>query len=311
MFKVGYSQNGIPTYSLHYKNFFIVSDVNNDSSLNQKNIQTNLSDGEYFIYYDSSLTKLWMNGYIFNNKLEGKWEFWNRQNQIFYYRMFSEGIEVKFDIYENTFAKIYLPNKTYDFAAYYIDSNKDTITKNRVIFKITSQLYEVRNSSRFNASWIFEYNKNDSVLLGGIYPWNDWEDSILCIITESSNKIEIYPPRANQFAFTEVIGFPTVYPSNLKIGFKWENYTFVPKNYWLKEWENNTFYHNSEIAGKILFNVSGENIDCWVIKGTSFNENFGTSHVEYLFNEEYGFVRMEWVSYDKQKVLFVLENVKY
>ena len=61
---------------------------------------------------------------------------------------------------------------------------------------------------------------------------------------------------------------------------------------------------------KNFFIVSGKNIDCWTIKGTSFNGNFGTSHFEYLFNEEYGFVRLEWISYDKGKAIFELDNIQ-
>ena len=51
-------------------------------------------------------------------------------------------------------------------------------------------------------------------------------------------------------------------------------------------------------------------MECWIIKGSSSNTDFGSSYFEYWFNEEYGFVRMEWISYDNQKAIFELKDVK-
>jgi len=302
------SQIYLPAYNLHYKNFFIKD--KNDSVLLQSDIKKNFGDGEYYIYYDKDLTKLWMHGSIYNNKLEGKWEFRDIENIIFCYKMFSNGIQIDIDSPENTFTKIFLPNKIFEYRAYYISTLNDTLTSNIVTLKITSQIYEIRHNPRFEGIWTFQNNKNDSLLIGGKYPWNNWEQSTICLITENESQIQIYPPRCNQFVFTEIIKFPSVSPLFLKHGYKWESQIQIPENYILKEWENTIFYHKSEIIGKRVFSCLDKNLECWIIKGESFNQDFGTAYFEYLFNEEYGFVLMEWTNYDNQKAIFELINLK-
>ncbi len=309
-FTEGVTQNGLTKYNLHYTDFLTFTNIVGDTSLCQKNIYKDLEDGEYFIYFDKDLTKLWMNGVIFDKKLEGKWEFRNRENKIFYYKVFSDGKLIPMKLPENKFVKIYLPDKTYEFNAYYISASGDTITNNTVVLSITSQVYEVLHNPRYRGQWRFHYNKKDSLALGTIYPWNDWKDTTLCLITENEGKVEIYPPRQNQFVFTEIIKFPSVPPTKLKPGYTWKNQTRLPVGYELKEWSNTTFYHVSEITGKSTFHFQNDELACWVIKGTSSNRDFGTSHFEYFFNEEYGFVRMEWINYDNQKAVFELMDVK-
>ena len=304
------SQNGLMVYKLYYLDFMINNTIESDTSLCESDIKKDLDDGEYFIYYDNDLTKLWMNGVIIDNKLEGKWEFRNRGNKIFTYQMFSDGKKIRMNLPENTFAKIYLPNKVYEFRAYYISASNDTLTSSMVTLNTDSQIYEIRHNVRFRGTWIFHYEQYDSLLLGSIYPWNDWENNTLCLITENESEIQIYPPRRNQFAFTEIIKFPSVSPLNLKTGHKWQNQIQLPEGYRLKEWENTTFYHQSEVIGKRVFSFKDHNLECWIIKGSSSNQDFGTSYFEYLFNEVYGFVRMEWINYDKQKAVFELINFK-
>lgn len=309
-FTEGVAQNGLTKYNLHYTDFLTFTNIVGDTSLCQKNIYKDLEDGEYFIYFDKDLTKLWMNGVIFDKKLEGKWEFRNRENRIFYYKVFSDGKSIPITLPENKFAKIYVPDKIYEFNAYYISASEDTVTNNTVVLKITSQVYEVQHNPRYKGEWRFHYKQKDSLTLGTIYPWNDWKDSTLCLITENERKIEIYPPRRNQFVFTEIIDFPSISPANLQIGYQWNSQIQIPEDYELEEWSNTKFYHQSKITGKKTFHFQDDEIVCWVIRGTSSNKNFGTSHFEYLFNEEYGFVRMEWINYDNQKAVFELMNIK-
>lgn len=302
------SQNNFSTYKLHYKDFLINN--KSDTILSQLNIKKDFVDGEYFIYYDKDFKRIWLRGVIYNNKLEGKWELRNEENNIYEYKMFVSGKQIDVESSENTFVKIFLPNKVFQFRAYYISAMNDTLTINLVELRVTSQIYEILHNPRFEGIWTFNYNQNDSLLLGGIYPWNDWESNTICLITENKSQIQIYPPRLNQFAFTEIIKFPSVSPSYLKQGYKWENQIQIPANYILKEWENTIFYHKSEIIGKRNFSFLGNNIECWIIKGESFNQDFGTANFEYLFNEEYGFMLMEWTNYDNQKAIFELINLK-
>jgi len=301
------SQNNFSTYKIYYKDFLINS--KSDTILSQLNIKKGIDDGEYFIYSDKGLKKIWLHGIIYNNKLDGKWEFLDEQNEIYKYKMFVSGKQIDIGSTENTFIKIYLPNKVFQFRAFYISAMNDTLTDNLVEFKITSHIFEIIHNPRFEGVWTFNYNRDDSLLLAGIYPTNVWVDSTGCLITENESQIQIYPPRCNQFAFTEIIYFPSISPLYLKQGYKWESQTQI-HTYTVKEWENTFFYHKSEIIGKRNFLLLGKHLECWIIKGESFNQDFGISYFEYLFNEEYGFVRMEWINYDKQKAIFELFNLK-
>jgi hypothetical protein len=306
--KITLSQTDLQVYKINAADFF-KENVECDVRINQHMIQQNLNDGEYFIYYDKACKRLWMNGVITDQRLEGKWEFRNRENQIVDYKMFSAGKEITMDLPKNNFVKIYLPHKKYKFEATYISSNQDTLSKSNVILSTEAQRYEVLHNLRFKGEWTFNYTRKDSIQLGGIYPWNNWVETAYCSITETENLIEIYPPRRNQYAFTEVIKFPSIHPNNLEAGYKWNSQTHIPQNYELEEWSNTTFYHQTEITGKASLFIQNENIECWVIKGNSTNKDFGTSYFEYLFNEEYGFVRMEWINYDRQKAVFELIEV--
>lgn len=309
--KTALPQTGLPVYKLHYPDFLVGSTLESDTGLCQSVLKKNIGDGEYFIYYDSGLTSLWMSGAIFENKLEGRWEFRNKENEVFNYKMFLGGKQMKMNLPDNTFAKIYLPNKLYEFRAYYISAINDTVTNSLVTLNTYSQMYEIRKRPRFEAIWTFHCTQEDSILLGGIYPYHEWKKTTTCRITENESKIELYPPRRNQFAFTQAINFPAVFPKKLKIGHKWEGRMHIPSDYWLKEWENTNFYDQVEIAGKRSYSFNGSKLECWIVKGSSSNPDLGTSYFEYLFNEEYGFVRMEWICYDKQKAVFELENLKF
>jgi len=308
--KISLSQQNLKIQKIHYT-AFLKGNIINDTVLHQSNLNDNIEDGEYFIYYDTSLQNLWLNGVVINNKLEGNWEFRNKDNKIILFKMFSDGEEINIKLTENKFAQIYIPNKVYEYFAYYISAADDTLSYSLVTLNTTSQMYEVLHSSRFQGCWTFNYNKHDSLLLAKIYPWNIWGKNTICNITETENTIQIYPPRQNQFVFTEILMFPSVSPKNLRIGYKWESQILLPEDYFLKEWENDTFYHKAEITGKTTYLFQDNNIDCWIIKGTSFNSKFGTCFFTYLFNEIYGFVSLEWINYDKQKAVFELKNLTY
>lgn len=306
--KITLSQTDLEVYKINESDL-LKENVEYDAGLNQNMIHQNLQDGEYFIYYDTAKTQLWMNGVIIDQKLEGKWEFRNSENQIIGYKMFSCGKEITMDLPENNYVSIYLPDKAFKFKAYYKSASNDTLTASMVTLSTNAQMYEIMHNPRFKGKWTFNYTRADSVQLGGVYPWNDWVGNTYCSITETENYIEIYPPRRNQFVFTETINFPSVKPAKLKLGYKWSSQTRMPEDYELEEWSNTTFYHQAEISSKASLFIQNENIECWVIKGNSTNKDFGTSYFEYLFNEEYGFVRMEWINYDKQQAVFELIEV--
>lgn len=305
-----FSQIELNKYHVYYKKILKIKTVENDTLLTQSMLKKDLKNGEYIIYYDKALKKQWLWGTIINKKLEGKWEFRKPKREIFHYAFFNQGDLLNIKRKQNDFAKIYLPNKIFQFKAIYINPSRDTVSISYPTLHVESQIFEIRNNERYEGTWTFNYSKEDSLKLGIIYPWNEWEETTLCRIDETKSFIQIYPPRRNQYAFTEIINFPSISPKNLYIGYKWNSPLTIPDGYRLKEWENNVFNQEYEIKGRKNYLYKNQDLVCWEVLGKSYNPKFGTSTIEYLFHSDYGFVRMEWINYDNQKAIFELIDIK-
>jgi len=87
-----------------------------------------------------------------------------------------------------------------------------------------------------------------------------------------------------------------------------------PKIYILKNWgvysssitENEYSYLGVENRD---YNNIGK-LECHKFEGEAYNNFHGISKIEYFFNEEFGFVEMNYLTYDDDKIHFKLEKIE-
>tara|TARA_B100000989_G_scaffold294298_1_gene273181 strand:- start:657 stop:1016 length:360 start_codon:yes stop_codon:yes gene_type:complete len=113
----------------------------------------------------------------------------------------------------------------------------------------------------------------------------------------------MHPFRANQYLFTEVAPFPEVkFP--LKIDKSWSGYLRIGNGWgdWVNTSGNMTYHVESK---EDYDSKMGLIKDCWKIRSKAIYP-FGVSYLDFLFNSEIGFVRMDYLNYEEQKLTFEL-----
>ena len=123
---------------------------------------------------------------------------------------------------------------------------------------------------------------------------------------ENEDQVWMHPIRHNQYIFTEVAAFPEIqFPA--KIGKTWTG-TISGLGGW-GDWDDMTINSSYEITDHVNVMLKGGEVECWEIFTRSSFE-LGESKAIFYFNEDYGFVKMEYLNYENQKLIFELEKVE-
>lgn len=125
-------------------------------------------------------------------------------------------------------------------------------------------------------------------------------------VIENEKNIWIHPPRTASFKALQMIPFPQiVFP--IEKGFKHSRNRkcFDPFEY--KPYKCIETY---EVVEEVVLNTSFGELGCVVILQTNVSE-LGTGSLKHYFNEEYGFVRMEYENLLKEQLILELTTVKY
>ncbi len=201
--------------------------------------------------------------------------------------------------------RIFKAGKTYHYKAIYLTSNNDTLSNRFVLMKTTGERWERQPEKQDLIYFEFPNYKTDSIKLSKhdinkeVQNWNSQTGEG---IVENIEQVWMHPIRTNQYKFTEVAPFPKV---NLPLqkGKKWEGTTTGIIGW--GEWDGQTVKCKYKISGKEIYLLGDLKIDCWVIKSVGKCSS-GKSKLTTLFNEEYGFVKMEYQNYEKEKLVFEL-----
>lgn len=151
-----------------------------------------------------------------------------------------------------------------------------------------------------------DYNKNKEYQLNKGLTERQWTFQTTEGIIENENQVWMHPFRYNQFNFTEVAPFPMVrFP--LKKDKTW-NKSLNIQNGW-GDWEHTNGNMSYEVTKKEAITTPyGKINDCWLIKSRS-KFPFGSSHFEYWFHEDLGFVKMEYLNYGNQRLIIELSEI--
>ena len=137
-------------------------------------------------------------------------------------------------------------------------------------------------------------------------PTKNWENQTGEGIIENIEQVWMHPIRINQYKFTQVAPFPSVHLP-LKKGKKWSG-SMTIFNGW-GEWDGQTIERKYEITGETTYQLGDFKLACWEIESVA-KCSFGESKLTTLFNEEYGFVKMEYQNYENENLVFELINME-
>ena len=234
-----------------------------------------------------------------------------------HYKLPSSGFDVNINIDSLEFTerripkirKIFKAGKVYHYKAIYIASNNQTLSNSNVIMKATGERWEWQPENQDLVYYEFPNYKSDSIKLRN-HDINKelqlWKNQTGEGVIENFEQVWMHPIRINQYKFTEIAPFPEVlFP--LQKGKKWDGTVNIGKGW--GEWDGQTVKSKYKISGRATYLLKDSEINCWVIKSISKCSS-GKSKLITLFNEEYGFVKMEYQNYENEKLIFELINVE-
>ena len=159
------------------------------------------------------------------------------------------------------------------------------------------------------------YNPNDSIRL--IINPTIKKRKRLEPLTSSGSSIEIttgmvdnerglwmHPFRSKQYVYSEIAPFPEIIYDKLNKGEKWDSKLIIPFGWGRFNGRVNSVY---EVLGSIDFVYDNKTINnCWRIKAIGKHNKLGESYVDYIFNEEFGFLEINYNMFDGTKMVFKL-----
>lgn len=206
---------------------------------------------------------------------------------------------------------IFKPCREYIFKATLLERDEKLISQSQIKMMATGSRWSIQPELQDEVLIQYEYKKEDVAninkhQINKIMSNSVWRKSTKTGIIENVKQIWMHPFRSNQFLFTEVAPFPEV---------KWPLYNG-------KSWTGELNIYNgwgdwNNSSGKFVYKVENkEDIqtqfgligDCWKIESIA-TYPFGKSFLDYWFNEELGFVKMNYINYEGQKLNIELVEV--
>ncbi|MEX0595783.1 MAG: hypothetical protein WD512_04715, partial [Candidatus Paceibacterota bacterium] len=125
---------------------------------------------------------------------------------------------------------------------------------------------------------------------------------------DNETQFWIHPFRSNQYVYTEIAPFPSIYYEHLKVGEKWEEKIFILFGWGKFKGKVKSTY---EVVGVEPYDYKGEIIeDCWLIEASGEHNKLGTSKISYLFHPQFGFLYMKYLIYNGVEMEFYLIDRK-
>ena len=129
---------------------------------------------------------------------------------------------------------------------------------------------------------------------------------------ENEKNVWIHPPRSNFFKILELNPFPYI-KAPYKVGTKW-NWKLKIGDQWSDkrwmEWKGGIEnVYDYEIIGKKKIETKLGNLECFIIKSNAKSRIGKTALISY-FNENYGFVKLDYKNIDGTKTILELEKVE-
>jgi len=203
---------------------------------------------------------------------------------------------------------IFRKGRVYTFKATYSNSEGEVLSSNQVKVVSTGERWKWQPEKQDRITYEFPDYEKDSLQL-----WDheinlelqNWKGSQSEGVIENAERVWMHPIRVNQYKFTQVAPYPDV-RLPLEKGKAWESNALI-FNGW-GEWNHLKTTSKYKVIGKTPYELNSTEIDCWVVEST-LNSSIGNSTLTALFNEEYGFVKMVYLNYEDEELIFELIEV--
>ena len=198
--------------------------------------------------------------------------------------------------------------KEYHYNAVYKDNTGKVITSEQVSIIPTGEIWET-DPQQTLATYRLNFSSADSVQLAST-PLNgvmkEWKREYQEGVISNDKKVWMHPVRVNQYILTEVAPFPEVqFP--LKEGLSWTSTLWVYKAFGSFEGTVECSYKVSKKESKTY---SFGKLNCWRINATAVHDKLGVSTTTIYFEEEIGFVELDYKFYNGQTLNFSLERYR-
>ncbi len=130
-------------------------------------------------------------------------------------------------------------------------------------------------------------------------------------LVENKHNVWLHPPRNFLFNILELNPYPYVkYP--LATGKQWQDSMSIGDHWsdprW-KVWKGRVVnQYTYEVKGRASVLVEGKEIPCWIIE-SSAKSSIGNTQLNSYFNEEYGFVKLDYTNIDGSKIILKLNKL--
>lgn len=157
-------------------------------------------------------------------------------------------------------------------------------------------------------------------LIGGIFGMNmaEWTSTRYSEQTQErgvniyKNSVEIQPPTSFDYLENEnivIAGYPT-FSAGMLVGFTSESEHFFPKSYGKLDGKELEQHKTVMDSAKVKFNKELINCKVTVYKNVNFIDEFGQYHLKAFYDNEYGFIRLDYTYPKGKKIRFQLIDIK-
>ncbi len=210
--------------------------------------------------------------------------------------------------------KIFKKGRIFTYSAIRITKDKDTVANTFIeIIPDGTGWGSIDASSQSQVVFKYKFEAKDSLEhiqeLKEVVTEEFWIRDDTTGVIENEKEFWIHPMRNNEFFKTEIAPFPQVkYPINYETMLDAGSKIYLMKNwgtYSPSLTEQKYFYLGKESKDYAFL----EKLECHKFTAYGHNSVHGISHLEYFFNEDYGFTEMNYLTYDGDLIQFTLVNV--
>lgn len=206
---------------------------------------------------------------------------------------------------------VFKPCREMIYKAEFKSEKEELITRSRIKMMANGKRWRFQPEKQDEISIQYEFDqkdidKNKQHQLNKGLDLNMWTGEVKEGIIENVEQVWMHPFRFNQFNFTEVAPFPEVnFP--LKIGNRWTARLHIQEGW--GDWEDTHKYSEYEIVDRETIKTDlGIIKNCWKVKSIA-KFKLGESKFDYWFNEDLGFVKMNYKNYGNQTLEIELIEV--
>jgi len=209
--------------------------------------------------------------------------------------------------------QIFKKDRSIKYKAIRINEAGDTLANTFITMIPDGTGWGGEASDQSQVIYEYEYTDQDSLEhideLRTIVKTEFWIKRDTTGVIETEDRVWIHPIRNNEFFKTEIAPFPTVrFPISNEAMKKAKSKIVIMRNwgtYSPSETECEYSYVGIETKS---YNGIGD-LKCYKFSALAVNTTYGLSELEYYFNEDLGFVEMDYKTYDGDQILFTIHEI--